>query len=121
LGGAVVGSQAAGHLTSPHHDGDAFGGQSGPGHADIAGTNVPRQEQPGGAGLASAPPSAMDHQQGQQSGMPMGGIGGTGGGQAGGEHHHKAASQWRTHGRLFDDDRDDESLGRFSGTLDDGR
>lgn len=126
LGGAVGGSQAAGQFTPPVHQGDPgpFVGQSGPGHPGLAGTNVTPLGQPGDAGLASAPPGALDHH--EQGGMPMSGsgmgMGGMGGAQAGAEHHHKVPGQWRTHGRLFDDDRDDESIGRFSGRLlDDGR
>jgi hypothetical protein len=56
--------------------------------------------------------------------MPtMGGMGG-GGGQGGGDQQ-RGASQWRLEGQVFTDDREDdrgdEVLGRFSGTLDDGR
>jgi hypothetical protein len=41
-----------------------------------------------------------------------------GGGGQGGDQQ-RGSNQWRTQGRLFEDG--DESLGRFSGTLDDGR
>jgi hypothetical protein len=48
----------------------------------------------------------------------MGG-GGMGGGGQGGDQQHKP-SQWRTFGKLFEDGAE-EALGRFSGTLDEGR
>ncbi|HKN96978.1 MAG TPA: hypothetical protein VJX10_07680, partial [Pseudonocardiaceae bacterium] len=90
-----------------------------PGHAGVAGTDVTPIGQPGGAGLASAPDGALD--QGGAAGlpmMPMGGMGATGQGgdqQRGGQH------QWRTFGHLFDDATGDDTIGHFSGTLDDGR
>jgi hypothetical protein len=54
--------------------------------------------------------------------MPMmgGGMGGAGGGQ-GGDQSRGGGHHWRTEGRLFEDIGGDEGLGRFSGTLDDGR
>jgi hypothetical protein len=51
--------------------------------------------------------------------MGGGGMGGGGAGGQGGDQQHKS-SQWRTFGKLFDDGAD-EALGRFSGTLDEGR
>ncbi|HEY0806465.1 MAG TPA: hypothetical protein VGD84_15435, partial [Pseudonocardiaceae bacterium] len=106
LGGAAGGSHAAAdHLVGPsHHDMS--------GHAGVAGTDVTPIGQPGQAGLASAPGSAMD-----QAGQP-GQLGG--GGQGGGDGQ-RGPSQWRTQGQLFDDAGVDDVVGRFSGTLDDGR
>jgi hypothetical protein len=49
----------------------------------------------------------------------MGGGAGAGGSQGGDQQ--RGGNQWRTHGRLFDDAGGDETIGRFSGTLDDGR
>jgi len=119
LGGAVGSGHAAAAFFGPQHDThDMFGG---PGHPGVAGTDVTPMGQPGGAGLASAPDSALDHGQapGQMGGMPMmGGMGGGGGGQGGDQQ--RGPNQWRTQGQLFDDDAD-EVVGRFSGTLDDGR
>ncbi|HEY3609000.1 MAG TPA: hypothetical protein VGL06_15970 [Pseudonocardiaceae bacterium] len=123
LGGAVGGSHAAAAFFGPQHGShDMFGGTAVPGHAGVAGTDVTPMGQPGGAGLAAAPDGAPDQgQQGQPSqmgGMPMmGGMGG-GGGQGGGDQQ-RGPNQWRTQGQLFDDA--DEVVGRFSGTLDDGR
>jgi hypothetical protein len=123
VGGAVGGSHAAAAFFGPQHDThDMFGGAPVPGHAGVAGTDVTPMGQPGGAGLAAAPDSAPDQgQQGQPSqlgGMPMmGGMGG-GGGQGGGDQQ-RGPNPWRTQGQLFDDA--DDVVGRFSGTLDDGR
>jgi hypothetical protein len=118
LGGAVGGSHAAAAFFGPQHGThDMFGGTAVPGHAGVAGTDVTPMGQPGDAGLAAAP----DQGQGQPSqlgGMPMmGGMGG-GGGQGGGDQQ-RGANPWRTQGQLFDDT--DDVVGRFSGTLDDGR
>jgi hypothetical protein len=124
LGGAVGGGHAAAAFFGPHHDtGDLLGGAAVPGHPGVAGTDVTPMGQPGDAGLAAAPDSTADHgQQGQPSqlggGMPMmGGMGGGGGGQGGDQQ--RGPNQWRTQGQLFDDS--DDVVGRFSGTLDDGR
>lgn len=132
LGGQGLGGQVGGHATDDHlvgghydhHGGDESMAQ--PGHAGVAGQNVTPLGQPGGAGLASAPPDALGQggdqgqqgQQGQSGGMPMMGGGGAGGGQGGDQT--RGGSHWRTEGRLFED-IGDEGIGRFSGTLDDGR
>jgi uncharacterized protein YukE len=121
---AVGGGDAAGHFQGHHHqhhhggDHETFGG---PGHAGVAGRDVTPMGQPGGAGLASAPNDALNqgHQgQPQSGGMPM--MGAPGGGGQGGDQQ-RGQNQWRTHGRLFEDAGGDETIGRFSGTLDDGR
>jgi hypothetical protein len=118
LGGAVGGGHAAAAFFGPHHDTNDM---LGPGHPGVAGTDVTPIGQPGDAGLASAPDSALDHgQQGQPSqlgGMPM--MGGMGGGGGQGGDQQRGPNQWRTQGQLFDDS--DDVVGRFSGTLDDGR
>jgi hypothetical protein len=126
VAGAVLdGGQAAANIPAAHHAAhDAFGGgvppvQSG---AGLAGTNVTPIGQPGGAGLASAPDGALNQgdQGGGGGGMPMMGMGGMGAGQ-GGDQQRGGNHQWRTFGHLFDDATGDDTIGRFTGTLDDGR
>ncbi|HEX3648258.1 MAG TPA: hypothetical protein VHV49_07510 [Pseudonocardiaceae bacterium] len=118
VAGAVLdgGQAVASHMVAAHHH-DLFGGVvTPPGHAGVAGTDVTPMGQPGDAGLASAPDSALN--QGGAAGMPM--MGGMGGGAGQGDQQRAVQHQWRTFGQLFDDAGDD-SIGRFSGTLDDGR
>jgi hypothetical protein len=126
--GVIGGGHAAGHLSGHHHhhhDGghDTFGGSAtAPGHPGVAGRDVTPMGQPSGAGLASAPGEALNQgqqgQSGQPGGMPQ--MGAPGGGGQGGDQQ-RGANQWRTQGRLFEDAGADETIGRFSGTLDDGR
>ncbi|HEY3749313.1 MAG TPA: hypothetical protein VGL80_08950, partial [Pseudonocardiaceae bacterium] len=123
VGGALAGGQVSGaHMFPQHHD--MFGDQA-PGHPGVAGTDVTHMGQPGDAGLAAAPEGALNQgdpgQQGQQGGMPMSGMGGGGMGGGQGGDQQRGGNQWRTHGRLFDDVGGDETIGHFSGTLEDGR
>jgi hypothetical protein len=136
-GGSSAFGDALGGVTSGGHSvaDQLFGGggahhdmYGAPGHAGLGDTNVTPLGHPGDAGLASAPDQGQGQpgqpgqpdQQGQQGGMPMmGGMGGMGGGQGGDQQ--RGPSQWRTYGQLFDEPTGDDVLGRFSGTLDDGR
>jgi uncharacterized protein YukE len=121
-GGVLDGGQAvASHVVAAHHPvHDVLGGVvNPPGHPGVAGTNVTPIGQPGDAGLASAPDSALNGGDPSGSGgMPMMGGMGMGGGQ-GGDQQRGVHHQWRTFGHLFDDATGDDTIGGFSGTLDD--
>jgi uncharacterized protein YukE len=121
-GGVLDGGQAvASHVVAAHHPAhDVLGGVvNPPGQPGVAGTNVTPMGQPGDAGLASAPDSALNGGDPSGSGgMPMMGGMGMGGGQ-GGDQQRSVHHQWRTFGHLFDDATGDDTIGGFSGTLDD--